>query len=250
MAMVWTAVDITKFESLGKLLQAKRDALDGTPDKIEQADVALAIGFSQPYVSKIERGLADDRIPLWPSRKQTALIKIYRFTAAEAEQIAEKFNLDLFPDVPPESSPATADGPKAMHYGSISAGITGRTKPIKPYPTNIPGWLARKYDPSDIFVLTVEGDSMTCDDIRKSIPEGTEVYFHKSLQPDDGEIVAVWLEDHDFGVIKIYRPQRDTTVLQSYNFKHPPILIDERNPAIVQGVYVGKSEPSRLRFDR
>lgn len=180
--------------------------------------------------------------------------RAYGFSESEAVELTrELFDEELkqfIPEIPPNASLATADGPTAMHYGPVSAGIKGHSKQLKPYPTLIPGWLARKYDSADIFVVTVEGDSMTCDDIRKSIPEGTEVYFHKKLTPHVGEVVAVWLEDRDFGVIKIYKPERETSVLQSYNFKHPPILIDESNPAIIQGVYVGKSEPSWIRFDR
>ena len=182
------------------------------------------------------------------------LLHLYGFSADEILELNEHFSLQLFSrvnaaDIPPDAAPATASGPQAMYCGTVSAGIKGEGKAIKPYPVNIPSWLANRYNPEDIFVLTVVGDSMTCSEVRKTIPEGSEVYFHRSLQPNNGEVVAVWLEDRDIGVIKIYRPDRETSVLESYNHKHTPILIDERNQATVQGVYVGKSEASPLRFD-
>lgn len=144
----------------------------------------------------------------------------------------------------PNVAPAATGGATAMHYGFVSAGKNGNGNSIKPHPVTIPTWISDRYNPDDIFVLTVVGDSMTCEDVRKNIPEGSEVYFHKSLRPERGEIIAVWLDAHDFGVIKIYKPQREFTVLESYNRSHKPITIDESNPGTVQGVYIGKSEPS------
>ena len=218
---------------------------------LTQTEIGREIGLKRGMVSVLERE-SDELIQRGPEFA-LKFFKAYKFSDEKARDMTRELFQDvlkkLVPDIPPDATAATASGPQAMYYGTVSAGIKGEGKAIKPYPVNIPSWLAARYNPEDIFVLTVVGDSMTCSEVRKTIPEGSEVYFHRSLQPNNGEVVAVWLEDRDIGVIKIYRPDRETSVLESYNHKHTPILIDERNQATVQGVYVGKSEASPLRFD-
>lgn len=264
MAMVWSTVDIAKFKSLGKLLQAKRDALDGTPDQIEQADVALAIGFSQPYVSKIERGLADNRIPMWPSKKQAALVKVYKFTSQEIDQIAEKFGLDLpttfeahvnVPS-PPEtpSSPAgnlvrlpliaAQGGTLESHQGR---GAEGRHEVV--FEAALDG-----HRPEDCVVVEVFGSSMACEDVMLSLHEGSKFIIDTAQEPTEFDTVVcdLFYEGEWFTVLKIYG-RTGHVVLHSYNEDYAPIVLKDGMELHKVGVYVqslGSDQATVRRLNR
>lgn len=59
------------------------------------------------------------------------------------------------------------------------------------------------------------------------------------VQPRPGDRVYVHLQAEDVEVLKVYRPDRGHTLLTSYNQMAKPIIVDENNPGVVQGIYLG-----------
>lgn len=67
-------------------------------------------------------------------------------------------------------------------------------------------------------------------------------YYRRALQKlvtRPGDIVFVHLQAEDTEVLKIFEPDRGHTILTSYNDTARPIIVDEANPGVVQGIYLG-----------
>lgn len=101
-----------------------------------------------------------------------------------------------------------------------------------------------RFDDSALFTLTVQGESMTCADVRFTIPEGTTVIMAK-IDPQPGDVIAVYLPEHDMGILKIFKPNEDYVVLESYNREHPPIRMTQETEFEIQGVMVGQVSMGR-----
>lgn len=94
------------------------------------------------------------------------------------------------------------------------------------------------YAEADLVTLDVVGNSMACDDVRPTIPEGSTVYLHLRLEPQPGDIVAVWVEREQRGILKVYGPRAGHIILQSYNDHHTPIVLQSGDCDYLQGVYL------------
>lgn len=226
-------------------MREQYDKYRGSATPIVQSDLAPRVGVSQGTLSRIQNDRASPEV-LKPSQL-VALLRGYHFTDKEIRDVARKFSLSLPIDLlePRIGSRATATG-SARYYGAIGAGLVTLREGGEPLRlVSVPQWILDRYDLEDIFVMSVEGCSMACDDVRRSIPEGSEVYFHARLQPEVGEVVACWLPKQEMGILKVYRPEAGYVVLQSYNEKEPPIIIDDDNPGMLQGVMIGDSRPRR-----
>jgi len=116
----------------------------------------------------------------------------------------------------------------------------------------IPGFAAiEDFADDDLMVLRVSGDSMTCEEARLAVPEGSLAVFHRTMTPQPGDIVAVWLENEGTGVLKVWRPKLgEHVILESYNKHHMPIILSASNPGEVQGVYVGHISSGRRAHNR
>ena len=74
-----------------------------------------------------------------------------------------------------------------------------------------------------------------------TIPQGARAYFHRpneKIRPAPGRVVYVYLEAEDTAVLKIYQPGSQFTVLRSSNPAVTPLVVDESNPGVIQGVYL------------
>lgn len=97
--------------------------------------------------------------------------------------------------------------------------------------------------------MEVTGDSMVSEDARLTIPPGSVVVVHESLQPRPGAVVVAWLEDEDLGVLKVYKRHGDGAVwLLSHNTEHPPILVSDETPASIRGVMIGHWTPAQKPY--
>lgn len=226
MTMAWSKVDIQSATSLGRLLQAKRDALNGTVEQVEQADVALAIGFSQSYVSQIERGLADNRVPLWPSRKQLALLRAYRFTPDEIFEVVEKFDLDI--SLAGSRNYVAAESHKVESfrssenfvyypvYTSASAG-TGDPELVEGEVAAIPESALRsrgitEENRHEAMPVKVNGNCLVSQNVRfsdKNISHGDHVFVHLKAPPKTGDRVCCFDHTDDQLIIKFFDESQD-----------------------------------------
>ena len=95
------------------------------------------------------------------------------------------------------------------------------------------------YNVADVFVVKTVGDSMTSPEVQESIPTGSLVALHAKLEPRKRDIVAVWVEDLGFDVLKVFNlGLREEIVLESYN----PLgarFASSKYELRLQGVYIG-----------
>ena len=77
----------------------------------------------------------------------------------------------------------------------------------------------------DLFALEVQGDSM----IDAMVNEGDIVVMKRSQQAENGEMVAVWLDDKDETTLKYFYKESKRVRLQPANPNMNPIYVD--NPA-------------------
>lgn len=228
---------------LGRILGERREHLRGSPQFFEQDAVGDALGFDQSYISRLEKGRLEKAMMKWKPERVWAMLKAYNLSDNEAQRLAEEYGLSVpTKGAPSFGIPGVAQAALAPFLGTISAGWKGLSAVDNGTETRaIPTWIVDRFGEDDIFALDVTGDSMTCQDVKVEIPAGSECFFHSELNPENGDIVAVWLDDHDMGVLKVYRPQDGYTVLESYNKQHPPIVVNQDNPGRVCGVYLGKN---------
>jgi len=232
---------------LADVLREKRE--DANPP-LSQTQVGLALAEAgirpntQPQISKLEKGYVNFR-DVWPDPEhRLRILQIYGFTHNELSTLDEQHDLGIGPYLLPRGGMPTraAEGNKVDHVGTVSAGTGGSGVLVQPKAISVPDWIAAQFDLAFVFAANVSGDSMTCEDVAKSIPEGSIVFFHRpneKMQPKATDIVYVHLQAEDVEVLKVFQPDRGHTVLTSYNRTAKPILVDEANPGIVQGIYLG-----------
>lgn len=78
---------------------------------------------------------------------------------------------------------------------------------------------------SDLFALEVDGDSM----IDAMVNDGDIVIMRKAVEANNGEMVAVWLDDDNATTLKYFYKENDRIRLQPANPQMKPIIVN--NPA-------------------
>lgn len=229
-------------ETLASILETQR--LDRG---FKQGEIAESLELSQGTISNMEKKPEKHLLTKHPNFV-LQFLELYQFSEGRIKQLAVEFGIELpFSFMSKNQYAQATDADKALYVGRINGGLRSALKENeseKRY-VSVPGWIKDKCNLADVFVATVAGDSMACAEVRDELPEGTEVYFCRSLQPESGNIVAVWLQGEDIGVLKKFKPGRNYTTLESYNGTHKPITVDEANPGIIQGVLIGYSRPFR-----
>lgn len=85
-----------------------------------------------------------------------------------------------------------------------------------------------------LFALEVQGDSM----IDAMVNDGDIVIMRPISQPNNGEMVAVWLADRDETTLKYFYLENGRVRLQPANPSMSPIIIDDPAHVQVQGKVV------------
>jgi repressor LexA len=85
--------------------------------------------------------------------------------------------------------------------------------------------LPSREKPEELFALEVDGDSM----IDAMVNDGDIVIMKKSADANNGEMVAVWLDDENATTLKYFFREKDRIRLQPANPTMKPILV--KNPA-------------------
>ena len=94
--------------------------------------------------------------------------------------------------------------------------------------------LPDREDPSKLYALEVKGDSM----IDAMINEGDIVIMKQASEANNGDMVAVWLDDTKETTLKFFYREKDRFRLQPANPTMGPIYIDKQRPLRIQGKVV------------
>lgn len=197
--------------------------------------------ISQSLISQLERGVQH------PSsvavERFARLLDALRWSVSEFETATGVQLPGLNPgDAPKMAGLVPPLTPRLiLHAGTVGAGLNPDAgvveHPERRWMPNHPA--LEGYRDEDLVTLDVVGDSMACEDVRLTIPEGSTVYLHTRLEPQPGDIVAVWLERGQTGVLKVYQPsEAGHVILQSYNDHHAPIVLQSGERDYLQGVYL------------
>lgn len=231
-------------ESIGVAMRERREDLGIIQPEIVQEMRAQGFKASQSRLSDVERGFADF-VVYWPTpQARIAALKAYGFNTEEIRALNRRHLLGLDQVLLPEGArPVVASSAGRIdHVGVVSAGNGGSGVLVSKKKVSAPDWIADTFDLDFIFAADVEGSSMTCSDVAKTIPAGATAFFHRpssKVQPRKGDIVYAYLPSHDQSVIKLFEPDKGHTLLTSYNEQEQPIVLNESNPGEVQGVYLG-----------
>ena len=89
-------------------------------------------------------------------------------------------------------------------------------------------------DPSDLYALEVEGDSM----IDALVHDGDIVVMRYQPRVENGEMAAVWLPDSESVTLKRFYQEGSVVRLQPANPTMAPIYVDDPSQVQVQGKVV------------
>ncbi len=94
--------------------------------------------------------------------------------------------------------------------------------------------LPQKEKISELFALEVQGESM----IDAMVNDGDIVIMKRAQQADNGEMVAVWLDESDETTLKYFYKEKDRIRLQPANPTMQPIYVANPNQVRVMGKVV------------
>jgi repressor LexA len=94
--------------------------------------------------------------------------------------------------------------------------------------------LPAKEKVEDLFALEVDGDSM----IDAMVNDGDIVIMRRALQANNGEMVAVWLDDNDETTLKYFYKEDGRIRLQPANPNMQPIYINNPEQVRIMGKVV------------
>lgn len=254
---------IAFMSKFGEAIRERREVLelDGPElalksQELELQDPITFQRFSQQTFSRWESDRTGALISASHPRRLRALAYLLKWSAEEMHQ-----KLGVHPGHVPGRDAADAEessmrarhvGPFATirNFGTVSAGEQAFVTDEHQY-IELPDFVLDGYDPDDCFAMTVVGDSMTDEGARDSITEGSVAVFHEHLQPEAGEIVAAWLDDPEYGelrVLKVHKPDNGFITLHSFNRRVKPIVVSHDADFHIFGVFLGAWNPGpRLR---
>lgn len=231
----------TPGELFGQLRKRRR-----IPSARKAADLS---GLSNSTISNIER--SPGRITM-TSDTAGAFARLYRVPVDFILRIASGVIDELPADLDALSTSVRGPEPtRRVHairfLGSVSAGLTGDGVALPVDWLTVSDRFLGGYKADDLYALEVTGDSMVSQDAHLTIPSGSIVVVHESLQPRAGNVVVAWLEDEDLGVLKVFRRGADDGAvwLLSHNPDHQPIRVDDETPARIRGVMIGHWTPAQ-----
>jgi repressor LexA len=94
--------------------------------------------------------------------------------------------------------------------------------------------LPEREDTGKLYALEVKGDSM----IDAMISEGDIVIMKQATDANNGDMVAVWLDDTNETTLKFFYREKDRFRLQPANPTMGPIYIEKQRPLRIQGKVV------------
>lgn len=86
----------------------------------------------------------------------------------------------------------------------------------------------------DLFALEVQGESM----IDAMVNDGDIIIMKRTQEANNGEMVAIWLDDRNETTLKYFYREKDRIRLQPANPTMKPIYIDRSRPLSIRGKVV------------
>jgi hypothetical protein len=239
----------SKFDKLGDFLREWREGYKGTIRYKSLKEIAATAGVDPSQLSKLEGNYLNS-FWKWNPKEQYKVLHSYDLPKEVIIEVSEHFKLEASIYVAkPAPIPQTITKGELVSIrdlGAIQAGLKGLSFPNDDYEyANVHKDDLNGYNPENCFRVTVTGDSMVCDDVSQRIIPGSKAIFHTitpRMQPKDGSIVAVWLSKEDLGVIKVFRKASKYATLNSLNKRHRPIVMDENNQGVIQGVLISVTQ--------
>jgi SOS-response transcriptional repressor LexA len=195
------------------------------------------------YMVSYEKGKVD-----W--RKSDYVVPLMHHMSITAKEAREKLGMEIVidhstPDDFVPHAPGRDNLPvKRVRYGGeMRPGMYKRDIPATPL-LEIPLELVGKYHPEELFVIRVVGDTMTCEEARRGVPEGAFVVVHSKLAPRTNDLVIAWIPsapgfDEGLGALQVYNRKHPEVVLESYNPRGPRFGAQTYPDMTIQGVYIG-----------
>lgn len=214
-------VAVTSKTSLGRLLKLRRDELD-----FPQDDIADALGFVQPYISKLERGSLDKTILKWKPERIWTMLKAYKYSDNDARVVAKQFDLDIpYDKIIREEKPNPLESfryDEGWEYfqvhTSASAGsgepeiIDGEVAVISKRALQRRG--ISEDAKHEVMPVKVNGNCLVSQNVRfstKNVSHGDVVFIHLGAPPQDGDRVCCFDHSDNQLIIKFYKEQQDPT---------------------------------------
>ena len=247
-----TSLSLNKFQQLGDFLREWRKRNEGKDGYLTLTEIGRRVGLESSRFSKLEKNYLYAFWD-WNPKQQYDILKAYDLPDETIVDLSEKFKLEAAvyakKSIPVPNSIVKGDLVSIRDLGTIQAGLKGLSYSNDEYEfTNVHKDDLNGYNPSDCFRVTVTGDSMVSDEVARRITPGSKAIFHilaPKMQPRENDIVAVWLRDEDIGVIKTYHKNQDFVILNSFNKHHRPIVIDDKQQGVIQGILVSVTQMFR-----
>ena len=156
-------------------------------------------------------------------------------------------NVPIFGDIPDKVSEVIRNASNALAE-LVSIPIAGRIVASAPIPmpssdlnyydaessVDIARSLLPTRDVSELFALEVDGDSM----IDAMVNDCDIVVMKKAVSANNGEMVAVWLDDKDETTLKYFYKEANRIRLQPANPNMGPIYVDDPKSLRIMGKVV------------
>lgn len=223
-----------------------------------QKDVAEKLGI--PNVNQLtfyENGKTDWRF----GKYALGFIQLFNITADEARELGIETIVVSSPSYQKQvkslgiQTETLEPGPRIPFLGVVQAvdhkfDAYNAKQLTKTKKIEVPKDIIAGYKSEYCFALTVNGDSMVCEDARKTIPEGFTAAFHSvkegNVQPRKGDVVVAWIADYPgtedgLGVLKVFKGEgarEDDIVLDSYNREGQRFKASQYRMEI-QGIFIG-----------
>ena len=244
-------------------------ALADESHRLAQREPERFHSFSQQSLSRWERDQSGDKIESAHGKSLRTLAYLLKWKSSEFEMHVG-VPIGRVPDLDPEvrGSDTESDTPPPPGrllgklvslplYGSVSAGVSGLTSA-----SGEEMLVTDHYDlstdfldganPLDCHLMEVTGDSMTCENVRKTIPEGAKVIVNTAIKPSAGDVVVADIEvdGSRVAILKVYREQDRGVVLDSYNMDHERIFLTQSMEPRIIGVVMNYVPPGRRALRR
>ena len=213
---------IGKSDTLGALLKRRREDLEDTSREIQQLDIAVSLGLSQAYISRLENGGLEATVRKWRGERIYQLLQAYRFSPEEIQVIAERYGLAL--QLPNALLPLEVDVVSFPVYTARSLGV-GRFVPVEKHSSvAILKEVLKKYGvgPDAVMTIVVDCDCLISQKLRysiRSVAFGDYISLDIKRTPEAGDVVACWDKREGVMVLKYQEEGAGGEVLFLYDFE-------------------------------
>jgi SOS-response transcriptional repressor LexA len=124
-------------------------------------------------------------------------------------------------------------------FGSVAAGIKGfevHAEPEEYIRFDASELPADVEDPSKLYLVRANGNSMYEEGMSKPIPDGAFLMVEAGAMPAEGKIVVAYIPERDLGVVKEYRKSENNSLLRSYRVGGPMFWASDHPDMRVEGV--------------